>query len=209
MLFNIHTLKWDNELLKIFDIPASLLPEVKSSSEVYGKTVGLFHHPYLLPVLPATSRQHFRTDVRRSRNGQEHLWNGLLHDDEYRDQTNRIKEQAPDNCRWKIGNKTTYALEGSIFIGGAVVQWLRDSLGIIRNRPMWRSLLQSQRQRGCLFCSGICGAWSPYWNQHALGTITGLTRGSTSAHIARAALDSIAYQTLEVLLAMKKIQALI
>jgi glycerol kinase len=106
---------------------------------------------------------------------------------------------------WQIGNTTNYALEGSIFIGGAVVQWLRDGLGVIRKSADVESLASKVPDSdGVYFVPAFAGLGAPYWNQHARGTITGLTRGSTAAHIARAALDSIAYQTLEVLLAMKK-----
>jgi glycerol kinase len=106
---------------------------------------------------------------------------------------------------WRIGNKTDYALEGSIFIGGAVVQWLRDSLGIIKKSSDVEKLAATVKDsEGVYFVPAFAGLGAPYWNQHARGTITGITRGSTAAHIARAALDSIAYQTLEVLLAMKK-----
>jgi glycerol kinase len=115
------------------------------------------------------------------------------------------KSRLLTTVAWKIGNKTTYALEGSIFIGGAVVQWLRDSLGIIKKSADVEKLAAKVADsEGVYFVPAFAGLGAPYWNQHARGTITGLTRGSTSAHIARAALDSIAYQTLEVLLAMKK-----
>ena len=104
-----------------------------------------------------------------------------------------------------LDGKTDYALEGSIFIGGAVVQWLRDSLGIIKKSEDIEKLAAKVKDsEGVYFVPAFAGLGAPYWNQHARGTITGMTRGSTAAHIARAALDSIAYQTLEVLLAMKK-----
>jgi glycerol kinase len=106
---------------------------------------------------------------------------------------------------WKIGDNTTYALEGSIFIGGAVVQWLRDGLGIIRQSSDVETLASRvSSAEGVCFVPAFAGLGAPYWNQHARGTITGLTRGTTAAHIARAALESIAFQTLDVLLAMEK-----
>jgi glycerol kinase len=105
---------------------------------------------------------------------------------------------------WRIGEKTEYALEGSIFIAGAVVQWLRDSLGIIRDSAAVEQLAREvQSAEGVYFVPAFAGLGAPYWNQHARGTITGLTRGSTAAHIARAALESIALQTHDVLLAMQ------
>jgi glycerol kinase len=117
----------------------------------------------------------------------------------------KSKSKLLTTIAWKIGGRTHYALEGSIFIGGAVVQWLRDSLGIIKkSADVERLAAKVKDSEGVYFVPAFAGLGAPYWNQHARGTITGLTRGSTSAHIARAALDSIAYQTLEVLLAMKK-----
>jgi len=117
----------------------------------------------------------------------------------------RSKSRLLTTVGWKIGNRTDYALEGSIFIGGAVVQWLRDSFGVIKKSSDVEKLAAKVADSdGVYFVPAFAGLGAPYWNQHARGTITGLTRGSTAAHIARAALDSIAYQTLEVLLAMKK-----
>ena len=114
------------------------------------------------------------------------------------------KNRLLTTVAWKIGDKTEYALEGSIFIAGAVVQWLRDGLGIIKSSADVEQLAAKvQSSEGVYFVPAFAGLGAPYWNQHTRGTITGLTRGSTAAHIARAALDSIAYQTLDVLLAMK------
>jgi glycerol kinase len=115
------------------------------------------------------------------------------------------KSKLLTTIAWKIGDETTYALEGSIFIGGAVVQWLRDSLGVIRKSADVEKLAaRVKSSEGVYFVPAFAGLGAPYWNQHARGILTGITRGSTSAHIARAAIDSIAYQTLEVLLAMQK-----
>ena len=114
------------------------------------------------------------------------------------------KSKLLTTVAWKIGNQTTYALEGSIFIGGAVVQWLRDSLGIIRtSNEVERLAAKVKSSEGVYFVPAFAGLGAPHWDQHARGTLTGITRGSTSAHIARAAVDSIAYQTWEVLLAMQ------
>jgi len=206
MLFNIHTLKWDNELLKIFDIPATMLPEVRSSSEVYGKTTGLFSSS--IPIAGIAG------DQQAALFGQMCVDPGMVKNTygtgcfmmmNIGTKPIASKSRLLTTVAWKIGNKTTYALEGSIFIGGAVVQWLRDSLGIIKKSADVEKLVAKVKDsEGVYFVPAFAGLGAPYWNQHARGTITGLTRGSTSAHIARAALDSIAYQTLEVLLAMKK-----
>jgi glycerol kinase len=206
MLFNINTLKWDNELLRIFDIPGSILPEVKSSSEVYGKTAGTFSSA--IPVAGIAG------DQQAALFGQMCIDPGMVKNTygtgcfmmmNIGTKPIESKSRLLTTVGWKIGNETTYALEGSIFIAGAVVQWLRDSLGIIKKSSDVEKLAASVKNSdGVYFVPAFAGLGAPYWNQHARGTITGITRGSTSAHIARAALDSIAYQTLEVLLAMKK-----
>jgi len=206
MLFNIHTLKWDAELLKIFDIPATVLPEVRSSSEIYGKTAGVFASA--IPVAGIAG------DQQAALFGQMCVDPGMVKNTygtgcfmmmNIGSKPIDSKSKLLTTIGWKIGNKTTYALEGSIFIAGAVVQWLRDSLGIIKKSSDVEKLAASVKDsEGVYFVPAFAGLGAPYWNQHARGTITGITRGSTSAHIARAALDSICYQTLEVLQAMKK-----
>jgi glycerol kinase len=206
MLFNIHTLKWDADLLKIFDIPSSILPEVRSSSEVYGQTAGVFSTA--IPVAGIAG------DQQAALFGQMCVDPGMVKNTYGTGcfmMMNIGSKPIDSGSRllttigWKIGNKTTYALEGSIFIAGAVVQWLRDSLGIIKKSSDVEKLAASVRDSGGVyFVPAFAGLGAPYWNQHARGTITGITRGSTGAHIARAALDSICYQTLEVLQAMKK-----
>jgi glycerol kinase len=206
MLFNIHTLKWDEELLALFNIPASMLPEVRSSSEFYGKTAGRF-----VAGMPVAG---IAGDQQAALFGQMCIEPGMVKNTYgtgcfmMMNIGNKPIESASrllTTVAWRIGNETQYALEGSIFIAGAVVQWLRDGLGIIKRsedvQPMASSVNSSD---GVYFVPAFAGLGSPHWNQHARGTITGLTRGSTSAHIARAALESIAYQTLEVLLAMQK-----
>jgi len=206
MLFNINTLKWDNDLLKIFDIPVSMLPEVKSSSEIYGKTTGIF--PASIPIAGIAG------DQQAALFGQMCVDPGMVKNT-YGTGCFMVMNIGPKpiasksnlltTIGWKIGNKTTYALEGSIFIAGAVVQWLRDSLGIIKKSSDVEKLASSVKgSEGVYFVPAFAGLGAPYWNQHARGTITGITRGSTAAHIARAALDSICYQTLEVLQAMNK-----
>jgi len=206
MLFNIHTLKWDKELLKIFNIPVSMLPEVRSSSEVYGKTSGLFDTE--IPVAGIAG------DQQAALFGQMCIEPGMVKNTygtgcfmmmNIGTKPIESKNRLLTTIAWKIGNETSYALEGSIFIGGAVVQWLRDGLGIIKKSSEVEKLAAKVKDSdGVYFVPAFAGLGAPHWNQHARGTLVGITRGTTSAHIARAALDSIAYQTLEVLLAMQK-----
>jgi glycerol kinase len=206
MLFNIHTLKWDEDLLKIFNIPPSMLPEVRSSSEIYGKTEG--HFSTSIPVAGIAG------DQQSALFGQMCIEPGMVKNTygtgcfmmmNIGKKPIESKSKLLTTIAWKIGNETQYALEGSIFIAGAVVQWLRDGLGIIKNSGDVEKLAaKADDSEGVYFVPAFAGLGAPHWNQHARGTIVGLTRGSTSSHIARAALDSIAYQTLEVLLAMQK-----
>ena len=206
MLFNIHTLKWDEELLKLFNIPSAILPEVKSSSEIYGKTEG--HFSTSIPVAGIAG------DQQAALFGQMCTEPGMVKNTygtgcfmmmNIGNKPIESKSKLLTTIAWRIGNETQYALEGSIFIAGAVVQWLRDGLGIIKNSSDVEKLASKVKDtEGVYFVPAFAGLGAPYWNQHARGTLVGITRGSTSAHIARAALDSIAYQTLEVLLAMQK-----
>jgi glycerol kinase len=206
MLFNIHTLKWDEELLRIFNIPSSMLPEVRSSSEIYGTTEG--HFATSIPVSGIAG------DQQAALFGQMCIEPGMVKNTygtgcfmmmNIGNKPIESKSKLLTTVAWKIGNDTQYALEGSIFIAGAVVQWLRDGLGIIKNSGDVEKLAAKVKSsEGVYFVPAFAGLGAPHWNQHARGTLVGLTRGSTSAHIARAALDSIAYQTLEVLLAMQK-----
>jgi len=206
MLFNIHTLKWDDELLEIFDIPSSMLPEVRSSSEQYCMTSEVLDSP--VPVSGIAG------DQQAALFGQMCVDPGMVKNTygtgcfmvmNIGTKPIESKSKLLTTIAWKTGNKTYYALEGSIFIAGAVVQWLRDSLGIIKKSEDVEKLAASVHgSEGVYFVPAFAGLGAPYWNQHARGTITGITRGSTAGHIARAALDSICYQTLEVLQAMKK-----
>ena len=205
MLFNIHTLKWDNDLLKIFNIPSSMLPEVRSSSEVIGTTEGLFSTS--IPVAGIAG------DQQAALFGQMCIEPGMVKNTygtgcfmmmNIGNKPIESKSRLLTTVAWRIGNNTQYALEGSIFIAGAVVQWLRDGLGIIKNSSDVEKLAAKVKDsEGVYFVPAFAGLGAPHWNQHARGTLVGITRGSTSAHIARAALDSIAFQTLEVLLAMQ------
>jgi glycerol kinase len=206
MLYNIHTLSWDEDLLNLFNIPGSMLPEVKSSSEVYGETTG--HFASAIPVSGIAG------DQQAALFGQMCTEPGMVKNTygtgcfmmmNIGNNPIESKSKLLTTIAWRIGKDTQYALEGSIFIAGAVVQWLRDGLGIIRESADIEKLAAKVKDsEGVYFVPAFAGLGAPHWNQHARGTIVGITRGSTSAHIARAALDSIAYQTLEVLLAMQK-----
>ena len=205
MLYNIHTLQWDKDLLKIFDIPESMLPDVRSSSDIYGETSGNFSAS--IPVAGIAG------DQQAALFGQMCIEPGMVKNTygtgcfmmmNIGSRPIESKSRLLTTIAWKIGNETMYALEGSIFIAGAVVQWLRDGLGIIAKSEDIEDLAGRVKDSdGIYFVPAFAGLGAPYWNQHARGTMVGITRGSTSAHIARAALDSIAFQTLEVLQAME------
>ena len=205
MLFNIHSLQWDNELLKIFNIPSSMLPEVKSSSEVYGSTQG--HFSSSIPVAGIAG------DQQAALFGQMCIEPGMVKNTygtgcfmvmNIGPKPIESKNKLLTTIAWKVGNETQYALEGSIFIAGAVVQWLRDGLCIIKKSEDIEKLAAKVKDSdGVYFVPAFAGLGAPHWNQHARGTLVGITRGTSSSHIARAALDSIAYQTLDVLTAMQ------
>jgi glycerol kinase len=206
MLFNIHSLKWDQELLDIFNVPASMLPEVRSSSEVYGNTIGQFATD--IPISGIAG------DQQAALFGQMCTEPGMVKNTygtgcfmmmNIGGKPIESKSRLLTTVGWRIGNETRYALEGSIFIAGAVVQWLRDGLGIISSSAEVEKLVSRVKDSdGVYFVPAFAGLGAPHWNQHARGTLVGITRGTTSSHIARAALDSIAFQTLEVLKAMEK-----
>jgi glycerol kinase len=206
MLFNIRNLSWDGELLKLFDIPESMLPEVRSSSEVYGETAGHFSSPIKLAGIAG--------DQQAALFGQMCTEPGMVKNTygtgcfmmmNIGKVPIKSKTKLLTTIAWKIGNETIYALEGSIFIGGAVVQWLRDGLGIISSSSEVEKLAAKVNDcGGVYFVPAFAGLGAPHWDQHARGTLVGITRGTTSAHIAKAALDSIAYQTLDILGAMQQ-----
>jgi glycerol kinase len=205
MLFNINTLEWDKDLLNLFGIPESMLPEVRSSSEVYGETAGRF--------IPKIKIAGIAGDQQAALFGQMCIEPGMVKNTYgtgcfmmMNIGTKPITSQNKllTTVAWKIGNKTDYALEGSIFIAGAVVQWLRDGLGIIQQSGDVEKLASKVKDsEGVYFVPAFAGLGAPHWDQHARATLVGMTRGTTSSHIARAALDSIAYQTLDVLTAMQ------
>jgi len=206
LIFNINSMEWDSELLELFTIPKSMLPEVKQSSEVYGHTSPNFF-ANKIPIAGIAG------DQQAALFGQMCTQKGMVKNTygtgcfmlmNIGDEPTKSKNNLLTTVAWKINGKTTYALEGSIFIAGAVVQWLRDSLKIIKNSADVETLAGSvESSEGVFFVPAFAGLGAPHWNQQAQGTIFGLTRGSTDAHIARAALDSIAYQTMDVLKAME------
>jgi len=206
MIYNIHSLSWDEELLTLMDIPVSILPEVKSSSEVYGETSGKI----LSQKIPIAG---IAGDQQGALFGQMCTTPGMVKNTygtgcfllmNIGDKPMLSKNRLVTTIAWKINGKVQYALEGSIFIGGAVVQWLRDGLKIISTSSEVEPLAASVEDNGGVYVvPAFAGLGAPYWNQDARGTIVGITRGTTSAHIARAALESIAFQTLEILKAME------
>ena len=206
MLCNINTLQWDGELEKIFDIPGSMLPQIRSSSEVYGHTQNILSAKNI-PIAGIAGDQ------------QSALFGQMC------TQPGMVKNTYGTGCfmlmntgekpvisnhnllttvAWKVNGITQYALEGSVFIAGAVVQWLRDGLGIINKSSDVEALAaKAISNEGVYVVPAFTGLGAPHWNQDARGTIVGLTRGSNASHIARAALESIAYQTMDVLKAME------
>ena len=207
MLFNIHTLQWDSELMQLFDIPESMMPQVKSSSEVYGYTkTTLFAHEVPIAGIagdqqaalfgqmctePGSVKNTYGTGCFLLMNsGQRPIMssNNLL-----------------TTVAWKIGDTVNYALEGSIFVAGSVVQWLRDGLGIISSSSDVEALAASVSDNGGVyFVPALTGLGAPHWDQYAKGSVYGISRGTTAAHIARAALEGIAFQTMDIVNAMQR-----
>ena len=202
MLFNIHSLEWDAELLEIFDIPRPILPEVRTSSEAYGVIVT----PDELKGIPISG---IAGDQQAALFGQTCFEKGATKNTYGTGcfMLQNIGEAPADSANrllttvgWTIEGVTEYALEGSVFIGGAVIQWLRDSLGIIQASSEVETLASSVPDNGGVyFVPAFAGLGTPHWDQDARGLIIGLTRGTGQAHIARAALESMAYQTADLL----------
>ncbi|WP_422861960.1 glycerol kinase GlpK [Flagellimonas sp. W118] len=206
LLFNINSMTWDEELLELFNIPESMLPEVRQSSKVYGNSSSDF----VVSDVPIAG---IAGDQQAALFGQMCTKQGMVKNTygtgcfmlmNIGEKPIVSKNNLLTTVAWKINGKTTYALEGSIFIAGAVVQWLRDGLKIIESSSDIEALAASvESSDGVYFVPAFAGLGAPHWNQHAQGTIFGLTRGSTDAHIARASLESIAYQTMDILKAME------
>ncbi|MCF0175724.1 MAG: glycerol kinase GlpK [Bacteroidales bacterium] len=207
MLFNIHTLEWDKELLDLFGIPASMMPKACSSSEIYGHTKStLFAHE--VPVAGMAGDQQAAlfgqmcTEPGAVKNTYGTGCFLLMNSGE---KPIMSKNNLLTTVAWKIGDKVNYALEGSIFVAGSVVQWLRDGLGIIRSSSEVEALASSVPDNGGVyFVPALTGLGAPHWDQYAKGSINGITRGTTAAHIARAALEGIAFQTMDIVRAMEK-----
>lgn len=207
MLFNIHDLKWDEELMTLLDIPMSMMPTVKSSSEVYGHTkTTIFAHE--VPISGIAG------DQQAALFGQMCIEPGSIKNTygtgcfvmlNTGNKPVMSKNNLLTTIAWKIGNQVVYALEGSIYVGGSVVQWLRDGLGFITSSSEIEDLASTVPDSGGVyFVPALTGLAAPYWDQYARGTIIGITRGTTRAHIARAALDGIAFQTYDIAQAMAK-----
>lgn len=207
MLFNIHKFTWDDELLKIFDIPKQILPEVKSSSEIFGEINSVKELNGIKIAGIAGDQQAalfgqicFDKGLTKSTYGTGCFMLQNTGESAVKSDHNLLTTVA-----WKIGDKTQYALEGSVFIGGAVVQWLRDGLGIIKNSADVEALANSVEDNGGVyFIPAFAGLGSPFWDQDARGLIIGLTRGTTKAHIARAAVESICFQTADLIKAIEE-----
>lgn len=207
MLFNIHDLKWDEELMKLLDIPMSMMPAVKSSSEVYGHTkTTIFAHE--VPISGIAG------DQQAALFGQMCIDPGSIKNTygtgcfvmlNTGSKPVMSKNNLLTTIAWKIDDDVVYALEGSIYVGGSVVQWLRDGLGFITSSSEVEDLASTVPDSGGVyFVPALTGLAAPYWDQYARGTIVGITRGTTRAHIARAALDGIAFQTYDIAQAMAK-----
>ena len=207
MLFNIHSLKWDKELLELFGIPESMLPEVKSSSEIYGHTkTTIFAHEVPIAGIAGDQQAALFGQMCTEPGAVKNTYGtGCFLLMNTGDKPILSKNNLLTTVAWKIGETVNYALEGSIFVGGSVVQWLRDGLGIIRSSSEVEALAASVPDNGGVyFVPALTGMGAPYWDQYAHGTICGLTRGATAAHIARAALEGIAFQTMDIVDAMAK-----
>jgi glycerol kinase len=207
MLFNIHSGQWDPELLELFRIPVSMMPAVRSSSEIYGEVSGVKGLEGIPISGIAGDQQAALFGQRCSKPGMTKNTYGtgcfMLQNTGTRavPSTNRLVT----TIAWKLGDTTEYALEGSVFVGGAVVQWLRDGLGLIRKSEEVEALAKSVPDNGGVyFVPAFVGLGAPHWDSYARGSIFGLTRGSTAGHIARAAVQSIAYQVADLLDAMQR-----
>ena len=206
MLYNIHTNAWDPALLNLFRIPESMLPEVLSSSEIYGETAGIKD----LEGLPIAG---IAGDQQAALFGQQCIAQGMTKNtygtgcfmlQNTGERAVPSSNQLVSTVAWRINGTTEYALEGSVFVGGAVVQWLRDGLGVIRKSGDVEALAQSVPDNGGVyFVPAFVGLGAPHWDSYARGSIFGITRGTTAGHIARAAVESIAYQVADLLDAMR------
>ena len=207
MLYNIHDQSWDEELLQLFDIPAGMMPEVKSNSEIYAHTDSNLYAAQI-PIAGVAG------DQQSALFGQMCLEQGMAKTTygtgcflvmNTGDKAVKSGNNLLTTVAWKIGNRVTYALEGSVFIGGAAIQWLRDGLELLGDAADSEAMaVEVKDNDGVYFVPALSGLAAPYWDQFARGTIVGLTRGTTKNHIVRAALEGIAYQVADVLQAMEQ-----
>jgi glycerol kinase len=206
LLFNINSMEWDDELLELMNIPKSMLPEVRQSSEKYGSTkTTLFASK--IPIAGIAG------DQQSALFGQMCTEPGMVKNTygtgcfmlmNIGDEPVRSEQNLLTTVAWKVNGQTTYALEGSVFIGGAVVQWLRDEMSIIQeSKDIEYFANKVEDSDGVYLVPAFAGLGAPHWNQHARGIMVGMTRGTNRAHLARAAQDSIAYQVMDLLNAMK------
>lgn len=207
LLYNIHTLQWDEEMLQLLGIPRSMLPEVKSSSEVYGYT----HMPIFTLDVPIAG---IAGDQQAALFGQMCTEPGSIKNTygtgcfllmNTGDKAVLSKNNLLTTIAWKIGDQVSYALEGSVFVAGSVIKWLRDEVKMFRTAKDIDRLAESvEDTNGVYFVPALTGLGAPYWDPYAKGTITGLTRGTKVEHIARAALEGIAFETMDIVDAMRK-----
>lgn len=207
MLFNIHTMTWDEELLRLFEVPHALLPRVASSSEIYGHVDGRYLPGAEVAIAGIAG------DQQAALFGQMGIERGMVKNT-YGTGCFLLMNTGPEvvdsqnhllsTVAWTIDGKTTYALEGSVFVGGAAIQWLRDGLKSIRSADRIDALAASVEDNGGVyFVPCLSGMGAPYWDQYARGTIIGITRGTSDAHIARATLEGIAFQVYDIVRAME------
>ncbi|MDO5607124.1 MAG: glycerol kinase GlpK [Capnocytophaga sp.] len=206
LLFNIREMKWDEELLKLFNIPKSILPEVKQSSEIYGETATTLFASKI-PIAGIAG------DQQAALFGQMCTQPGMVKNTygtgcfllmNTGEKAVYSENNLLTTVAWKINGKTTYALEGSVFVGGAAIQWVRDGLKMVRTAPAINSLAETVEDNGGVyFVPAMTGLGAPYWDQYARGAILGITRGTTDGHIARATLEGIAFQVYDIVKAME------
>lgn len=206
LLFNIHTMDWDDELLALLDVPKAMLPEVKQSSEVYGETATTLFATKI-PIAGIAG------DQQAALFGQMCTEEGMVKNTygtgcfllmNTGEKAVKSENNLLTTVAWKINGKTTYALEGSVFVGGAAIQWIRDGIRLVRTAPGINSLASIEEDNGGVyFVPALTGLGAPHWDQYARGAIFGITRGTTDGHIARATLEGIAYQVYDVVKAME------
>ncbi|MFC3754447.1 glycerol kinase GlpK [Chryseobacterium tructae] len=206
MLLNIHTLEWDNDLLELFNIPKAILPEVKQSSEVYGETATTLFSTKI-PIAGIAG------DQQAALFGQMCINPGMVKNTygtgcfllmNTGKEAVSSKNNLLTTVAWKINGEVNYALEGSVFVGGAAIQWLRDGLKLIHSSDEVNNLAASVEDNGGVyFVPALTGLGAPHWDQYARGTIVGITRGTTDGHIARATLEGIAFQVYDIVKSME------